>query len=657
MDPLTGMYTTTIADDPFSQLRDFPQPKALRIPPLRDPLPSRSLKVPSPLEPNAGGTRETTSISKTSLIGGNPPAKLPTLEDFLHAARTNSACDTTFGKASSSDPPPKTILPTFINLRAIEKLPYASFDEDIPRKHRRVDLNGDVFGEHLQLPIPKNQKEIPKRPPFGPLTILNGLNEPPPNAALFPPIEPNATPTILTRPTRDTSDPPGIPLGGATKERRGRRINDIIELGIEESVEDIEESFGEDGSHLTLPEHVSKETIEEIDKEYQSPQPQTRPRKKLRKWTEEETRDLLRGVVKCGVGNWTAILSQPELHFNQRTAANLKDRFRVCCPWAYGSEQNTIKEVKTSLADASNGPDASSSAKILLPGPGISRNKQELDAASTANILKPTDQNSNVGQSPPKSPPAIPSMDGPSNLASDPKLTSKKSRVSASKTNPSLSSKSKSTLISLGLEEPCLSIKSNRRSRRPFTPAEDDALLKGHAVHGFQWTLIRQDKRLNLMHRKATDLRDRFRTKFPNVYREGGSINAKNANVVEQSFIGSNDSSATEPPTAHDRDTSTISMLLSGNILKTTSNRVQSDVADAGPGKRCSYQTPSNDTCPMNATDPIMLPPPPPALPDLPSVTNSSLFSLQMDDVGSGSVDDSSWGDNTLPPLVWDELT
>jgi hypothetical protein len=46
----------------------------------------------------------------------------------------------------------------------------------------------------------------------------------------------------------------------------------------------------------------------------------------LRKWTDEETTALLRGVVKCGIGNWTAILAQPELKFNKRTASNLKDR-------------------------------------------------------------------------------------------------------------------------------------------------------------------------------------------------------------------------------------------------------------------------------------------------------------------------------------------
>jgi hypothetical protein len=73
-----------------------------------------------------------------------------------------------------------------------------------------------------------------------------------------------------------------------------------------------------------------------------------------------------------------------------------------------------------------------------------------------------------------------------------------------------------------GIAEP--PVKCRRRVRRPFTATEDEALLKGYAVHGFQWTLIQQDKRLNLGHRRATDLRDRFRTKFPHAYRDGGSV-------------------------------------------------------------------------------------------------------------------------------------
>ena len=80
--------------------------------------------------------------------------------------------------------PPKPILPSFVNLRALERFPYSSFDDDSShaRKRRRVDVQADSFGEHLQLPIPQSQKEQ-RPPPFGPFAILNGLNEPPPNAA------------------------------------------------------------------------------------------------------------------------------------------------------------------------------------------------------------------------------------------------------------------------------------------------------------------------------------------------------------------------------------------------------------------------------------------------------------------------------------------
>ena len=87
-----------------------------------------------------------------------------------------------------------------------------------------------------------------------------------------------------------------------------------------------------------------------------------------------------------------------------------------------------------------------------------------------------------------------------------------------------LSHKPEPALGNLGITEPYNPAKSRRRLRRPFTAEEDEDLLKGYAIHGFQWTLIQQSKELNLGHRRATDLRDRFRTKFPNAYREGGSV-------------------------------------------------------------------------------------------------------------------------------------
>ena len=58
-----------------------------------------------------------------------------------------------------------------------------------------------------------------------------------------------------------------------------------------------------------------------------------------------------------------------------------------------------------------------------------------------------------------------------------------------------------------------------RRKRRAWTSAEDDALLKGVGQYGFRWTLICEDPVLDLSHRRATDLRDRIRNKFPDGYK------------------------------------------------------------------------------------------------------------------------------------------
>ncbi|PVH97603.1 hypothetical protein DM02DRAFT_468471, partial [Periconia macrospinosa] len=50
--------------------------------------------------------------------------------------------------------------------------------------------------------------------------------------------------------------------------------------------------------------------------------------RKRNKWSEQETKDLLVGVSRFGIGNWKKILQCPDFTFNQRTAVDLKDRFR-----------------------------------------------------------------------------------------------------------------------------------------------------------------------------------------------------------------------------------------------------------------------------------------------------------------------------------------
>lgn len=340
-----------------SLLRELPQ-LSLRIAPLREPVSSRTLSVPSPLEPNASGARESKNISKTNNNSGKVPANakagLPT-EEFLNAARTKKTEPSTDSQ-SNVERLPRPILPAFVNLRALEKFPFSSsFDDDAlqgTRKRRRLDPQADSFSEHLQLPIPQAQKEQ-RPPPFGPFAILNGLNEPPPNAALLPPIEAGSnTSQLLSKPSGGdagldsgtVSTAHGTTTDGQPAERRDARIEELLSTSLNVD-EDDEHNDNDDNFETTNTTESDKSAL--AAREANSPKvhktlsialkedapmlPKTRgrSRKNLRRWSDEETTTLLRGVVKCGIGNWTAILAQPELEFNQRTASNLKDRYEL----------------------------------------------------------------------------------------------------------------------------------------------------------------------------------------------------------------------------------------------------------------------------------------------------------------------------------------
>lgn len=339
-----------------SLLRELPQ-LSLRIAPLREPVSSRTLSVPSPLEPNASGTRDSNNIPNSNSNNGKIPANakagLPTVTEFLNAARIRKT-ELSADSQSNVERPPRPILPAFVNLRALEKFPFSSsFDDDAlqgPRKRRRRDPQPDSFSEHLQLPIPQAQKEQ-RPPPFGPFAILNGLNEPPPNAALLPPIEAGSNISqLLTKPSGgDAGVDPGTLAStqvavpdSQPAERRDTRLEEILRTSLNGDEDDDRNDNDEnvESTNPVDPDEIPLAVREaEIPKSSKvlppspredvplSPKTRGRSRKNLRKWSEEETTTLLRGVIKCGIGNWTAILAQPELEFNQRTASNLKDRY------------------------------------------------------------------------------------------------------------------------------------------------------------------------------------------------------------------------------------------------------------------------------------------------------------------------------------------
>jgi len=55
---------------------------------------------------------------------------------------------------------------------------------------------------------------------------------------------------------------------------------------------------------------------------------------------------------------------------------------------------------------------------------------------------------------------------------------------------------------------------------RAWTDAEDVDLVKGYQKHGFQWSLIARDPHLTFSNRTGAHVRDRFRLKFPDIYRD-----------------------------------------------------------------------------------------------------------------------------------------
>ena len=64
--------------------------------------------------------------------------------------------------------------------------------------------------------------------------------------------------------------------------------------------------------------------------------------------------------------------------------------------------------------------------------------------------------------------------------------------------------------------------KTRSKKRRPFTEEEDRALRAGYEKHGTLWAQIVKDPIFQEQKRRSTDLRDRFRNAFPDLYEAAG---------------------------------------------------------------------------------------------------------------------------------------
>ncbi|KAM0356079.1 hypothetical protein ACHAPU_000473 [Fusarium lateritium] len=306
-------------------------------------------------------------------------------------------------------------------------------DASNKKRHRGLHLKDDF----VQLPQPlKKQKAIQQAPVMPP--IINGLHEPPPHAALFPPI------------SSDSFD-------------------------------------SKDALHMSILPEVSQPPQEVAEPVSNSNKARKRTAKPRRKWSEEETNHLLLGVDRHGVGKWTKILEDADFTFNDRTAGDLKDRFRTCCP----------DELRKS-----NGP-------FVLASPSRSSKGTKQKGKTKAHLEKILiDENGTSERET--------SLTSQQEIETSPKQ--KKSRAHRKKMED---------LVELGIRGPFK--KSHRRERRPFTEQDDTEILEGLDIHGPAWTKIQRDSRFHLSGRQPTDLRDRVRNKYTDVYQriEKGTFQSK----------------------------------------------------------------------------------------------------------------------------------
>lgn len=319
-----------------------------------------------------------------------------------------------------------------------------------PRKRQRKD-------EFVKLPQPEKKQKgsqqvvQPLVPP-----IIVGIHEPPPNqASKFRPI-------VSGGPFRDSHGRNS--LNTASDETRRPTKEHIRPRSPLQEVQPVVEA-------APALEQAQDEPLVEST---------TRTVQARNKWTDEETKQLLLGVQKHGIGSWKRILEDKEFIFNNRKAVHIKDRFRTCFP---------------------DGCEGQVTGATPAGGRQLSGEMEKVMAYDGEVMYRPTPTVNATSTSPTHST----STSAPS--SSTPPKKSKSHR------------KDLSDLKEIGIVQPFS--KSRRRQRRAFTEEEDRNILIGLKKHGqSNWTAIQRDTALGLDSRKPTDIRDRFRNRYPEKHKE-----------------------------------------------------------------------------------------------------------------------------------------
>ena len=383
---------------------EFQSRLPLRIPPIQDPFPQISIvpRRPSPLEPNASVNIDNEANKLTSRQRALAQAKPLGPSEYKESDSSVAANPATILEAREAEHPKE-------RLRKKQKL-----------------YDHEHMADFVQLPRPQKNLREDKPRPFQPISVLNELHEPPPSAALFPPITPNAS--------QEECD-----------SHVGQSPNQINELG-------------RPATRKRKPRGCPT-GIRSAKRTY------TRERTA---WTEEETDQLVKGVAIYGMGRWKNILDHPELHFREgRTNMDLKDRYVMSLYSLSHSVPDQVLSVSASYFPPTRGTSGRERCQSLQMTTKVCIAPQKLYPMVSI----------------PNQAPAAPS--------------SQKSEIKSPAKKPPL-----------------------RAPKRLWTEQEDIELDKGFHLYGFQWNLMLKDPALKFDRRSCGQIRDRFRLRFPDMYKQ-----------------------------------------------------------------------------------------------------------------------------------------
>jgi hypothetical protein len=399
----------------------------LELPPLHDPNILKASGRPLALEPDTSKSHGKPTPNPSLNPQHSGLLKSVDGDDNLHRVRGTRKRSTSVADRALGNSSPQSLKKILSDSTRDGSAPS-------PSKKRNMVEGKDEF---VQLPQPPKKQKATKQAVLVPPIII-GLFEPPPQATLFPPI-----------------------ASSSFHDRRGRNSLNTVPAsakGKEDSTK-AEDSTNNKGGRRSTTKKTSQNDV--------------KPRKR---WTEEETNNLLLGVSKHGVGRWTDILEDRSFSFNGRSGVDLKDRFRTCCP-------DELRGKGSKHKNSTKGSDN--------PRAGVNQ-KNSKSSLLSENILIEKDE-------------VCGAVD-----ATDALVCNKVPKSRAHRKNLE-------DLAELGIEGPFR--KSQRRERRPFSEQDDREILLGYNIYGPAWTRIQRDSQFHLQSRQPTDLRDRFRNKYPEKYR------------------------------------------------------------------------------------------------------------------------------------------